>query len=98
LKRLNRHHYDRRSLEQLFERRTFGRTKILKRAKLFFNAQREPIDCGVRDVTNAGAGIRADGLNIIPVSFELSFDNFLTVRKCCLIWRNGDFLGVAFKS
>jgi hypothetical protein len=84
--------------EQMFERRTFGRTKILKRAKLFFNAQREPIDCGVRDVTNAGAGIRADGLNIIPVSFELSFDNFLTVRKCCLIWRNGDFLGVAFKN
>ena len=84
--------------EQMFERRTIGRTQILKRAKLFFNAQHEPIDCGVRDVTNVGAGIRADGLNIIPVSFELSFDNFLNIRKCRLIWRNGDFLGVAFRS
>jgi hypothetical protein len=82
--------------EQMFERRTIGRTKIFKSAKLFFNAQQEPTDCGVRDTTNVGVGIRIDGLNVIPVNFELSFDNFLTVRKCCLIWRHGDFIGAAF--
>jgi hypothetical protein len=48
--------------------------------------------------TNVGAGIRAQDLKILPLSFALSFDNFRTVRMCRLIWRQGDFLGVAFES
>jgi hypothetical protein len=54
--------------------------------------------CTVRDVTNVGAGIRAPNLQIMPLDFALSFDNFRTVRKCRLIWRQEDFLGVAFES
>jgi hypothetical protein len=82
--------------DELFERRAIARTTIYRGAKLFFSAQQRPTDCGVRDITNAGAGVRADGLNIVPVHFELSFDNFHTIRKCRLIWRDGAFLGVAF--
>ena len=52
----------------------------------------------VRDVTNAGAQIRLNGLNVLPPNFELSFDNFRTVRKCRLIWRRGDFIGIAFEN
>jgi hypothetical protein len=37
-------------------------------------------------------------LSVLPTSFDLTFDNFHTVRKCHLIWRNGDFLGLAFES
>jgi hypothetical protein len=28
----------------------------------------------------------------------LSFDNFHTVRECRMIWRQGDFIGVAFQN
>jgi hypothetical protein len=35
---------------------------------------------------------------VVPLDFALSFDNFRTVRMCRLIWRQGDFLGVAFES
>jgi len=38
------------------------------------------------------------GLNVLPPNFELSFDNFRTVRKCRLIWRRGDFIGIAFEN
>jgi len=80
------------------DRRTFGRTRIIKGALVFFSAQRGVFTCGVRDITNIGAGIRLNGVNVLPPNFELSFDNFRTVRMCRLIWRQGDFVGVAFDS
>lgn len=80
------------------EQRSLGRAKVSRNARLRFNARRGAIDCGLRDLTEAGAGIRVDRINIIPLTFELSFDNFRTARACRLIWRDGDFVGVAFRS
>jgi hypothetical protein len=84
--------------ENAFERRSLGRTKIDKGALLFFSEKAGVHSCTVRDVTNLGAGIRSQNLRIMPLEFALSFDNFRTVRMCHLIWRQGDFLGVAFAS
>jgi hypothetical protein len=83
--------------ESAFERRSIGRTKIAKSALLFFIGQTSVRSCGA-DITNVGAGIRTQDLPVLPLSFELSFDNFRTVRKCRLIWRDGDFVGVAFEN
>jgi hypothetical protein len=78
------------------ERRAGGRTTINRDVLTFFNGNIHA--CCVRDVTNQGAGIRLNGLNIVPSEFGISFDNFRTMRACRLIWRNGDFVGVAFES
>ncbi len=80
------------------ERRSVDRSPISKGALLYFGAQRGGFACGVHDVTNAGARIRLNGLNILPPEFDLSFDNLHTVRKCRLIWRDGDFVGIAFET
>jgi hypothetical protein len=80
----------------LIERRLIGRTKISKSALLFCGEQLGVFGCGVRDITNIGAGLRLDGLDVHPVDFELSFDNFRTVRKCRVAWKQGDFVGVEF--
>ena len=80
------------------ERRSAGRTAISKGVLLFFSAQRGVFSCEVCDVSNAGAKIRLNGLRILPPNFELSCDNFRTVRKCRLIWRRGDFVGTAFEN
>jgi hypothetical protein len=37
-------------------------------------------------------------LPVLPPNFELSFDNFRSIHKCRLIWRDGDSLGVAFEN
>jgi hypothetical protein len=84
--------------EQVFERRSIGRTKIAEGALLFFTGQIGVRSCGVTDITSVGAGIRTQDLPTLPLNFELSFDNFRTVRKCRLIWRDGDFVGAAFES
>jgi hypothetical protein len=79
------------------ERRSVGRTAISKGALLFFSAQRGVFACEVCDITDVGAKIRLR-LGILPPNFELSFDNFHTVRKCRLIWRRDDFIGTAFEN
>jgi hypothetical protein len=80
------------------ERRSIGRTRINRNALLFFVGQTGVFSCCVRDVTNHGAGIRLDGINVMPTDFDLSFDNFRTIRKSRMIWRDGDFVGIAFES
>jgi hypothetical protein len=84
--------------QRTIERRSIGRTYISRNALMFFAGQAGVHSCCVRDVTNHGAGIRLNGLNVIPVAFDLSLDNFHTIRRCCLIWRNGDWVGVTFES
>jgi hypothetical protein len=78
------------------ERRSIGRTKIAKGALLFFAGQAGVFSCTVRDVTNRGAGVRLEGLSMLPLDFDLSFDGFRTIRKCKMVWREGDFVGVQF--
>jgi hypothetical protein len=80
------------------DRRSIGRTRIAKGALLFFSGQNGVRSCGVTDITDAGAGIRIYDLAFLPLNFELSFDNFRTIRTCRLIWRDGDFLGVMFEN
>lgn len=80
------------------ERRSIGRTLINRNAPLFFRGQPGVFSCCVRDVTNSGAGIRLERLNVLPVEFDLSFDNFRTIRKCRLIWRDADCVGVTFET
>ena len=80
------------------ERRAVGRTTINRDVLMFFMGQDRVHPCCVRDVTNRGAGIRLNGLNIVPSEFGISFDSFCTMRQCRLVWRDGDFVGAAFES
>lgn len=81
----------------MMERRSIGRTTISKSALLFFEARRGVLTCEVHDVTNCGAGILLQDLNVLPLDFELTFDNFRNIRRCRVIWRQGDFVGVSFQ-
>jgi hypothetical protein len=82
----------------MVERRSIGRTTISKRALMFFDAPRGIFACAVRNITNGGAGIQLRDLDVLPPSFELTFDNFHTVRRCRVIWQQGDLVGVAFQN
>jgi hypothetical protein len=79
------------------ERRGVGRTMINRDVLMFFTGQDGVHECCVRNVTNHGAGLRLNGLNIVPSEFAISFDRFRTMRRCRLIWRDGDLVGVAFE-
>jgi hypothetical protein len=80
------------------ERRAFERTTINRNALMYFSGRGFVHACCVCNITNHGAGLRLNGLNIIPSEFGISFDGFCTIRVCRLVWRDGDFVGAAFES
>ena len=79
------------------DRRSNGRTRTSKTGSIFFGRQTiEPsCDVEVTDLANGGAGIYKPGLAILPLTFELSFDNLR--RACRMVWRKGNFFGVTFE-
>jgi hypothetical protein len=79
------------------DRRSTDRTSTSKAASLLFGRQSGEHACEVevRDLANGGAGIYKPGLAVLPLTFELSFDNLR--RKCRMVWRRGNFFGVAFE-
>jgi hypothetical protein len=80
------------------DRRSVDRPRVQRGGLLFFKGQPGARGCKVIDLTNRGAGIRTQELSVLPTSFDLTFDNFRTIRRCRLIWRNGDFLGAALEN
>ena len=79
------------------DRRSVGRTKTSKAASIFFGRQTSEHSCDVEvtDLGNGGAGIYKSGKAILPLTFELSFDNLR--RTCRMVWRRGNFFGVTFE-
>jgi len=78
------------------ERRRLQRNTVLKSAKIVFDSQSSLIDCIVYDLTSKGACLRLAHTMDAPESFEMSFDNFRSVRSCRVTWRQPDKLGVSF--
>ena len=63
---------------------------------LFFDGGRE-LHIVAYDVSRTNAVVHADGLGLLPIHFYITFDDFLTVGKCRLLWRYGDDIGVVFE-
>ena len=78
------------------ERRSIERRWIYRSALLSIPGQIVAQECRLRDFTVKGAGIRLNGITLLPLTFELSLDAFHTTERCRLIWRDGDFAGVVF--
>ena len=63
---------------------------------LFFDRGRE-LRIVAYDVSRTNAQVHADGLGLLPIHFYITFDNFLTVGRCRLLWRYRDDIGVEFE-
>src|ERR1700728_1655705 len=79
------------------DRRSNGRARTSKAGSIYFGRQASEHSCDVEvtDLANGGAGIYKQGLAILPLTFELSFDNLR--RTCRMVWRKGNFFGVTFE-
>jgi hypothetical protein len=69
----------------------------MKTALMFFDGQVGVYTCIVHDLTNDGAKIELNGPRVLPLGFNLSFDNFRTIRNCDVIWRDQDLVGIRFR-
>jgi hypothetical protein len=77
------------------ERRKITRTRVLKNAK-FLLGQSSVIDCVVRDLTNAGAGVEVPSTIDLPEALDLTFNGGRSIRPCRRVWRKLSKTGVEF--
>ena len=77
------------------ECRKHPRTRVLKSAKLVSN-KGTVIDCTVRDLSNAGAGIEIPNVFDLPEKLDLSFDKCRSFRRGRLVWRRWPRGGIEF--
>jgi PilZ domain len=54
------------------------------------------VECTIRDVSPAGAGLLLPEAVTLPKGFDLAFDR--TTRHCVIAWRRHDRLGLRFKT
>lgn len=78
------------------ERRMVERTWLFRETLLTIPGLPASYSCGVRDLSGVGAGLRLNGIILLPVDFSVSLDGFRRNIFCHLIWRDGDFAGVSF--
>jgi hypothetical protein len=77
------------------ERRKVTRTRVLKGAKMLLGKS-SAIDCVAKDVTNSGTGLQVPTTNDLPESLDLTLDSGHTIRRCRLVWRKLNNVGVEF--
>jgi PilZ domain len=78
------------------ERRGAKRRPLKASALVYFGRKRGVFAGLVCDMSDTGAKIQLGRL-AIPKRFALSFDNFLTVRQCRLVWKRDGLAGIAFE-
>ena len=79
------------------ERRVAERNWVHRDALLSIPRLKSVYSCGMRDLSDRGAGLRLNDLPLLPTEFNLSLDGFRTTLACRLIWRDGDFAGITFQ-
>lgn len=81
----------------MVERRKLQRHPLVKNVKIMIANQASPIECIICNLTSHGACLRFAATMHAPEIFEISLDNFRSVRTCRVAWRNAERLGVAFR-
>jgi hypothetical protein len=78
------------------DRRTHARSRVCKGAKIVFNARSCVLDCTVRNISDVGACLVLATPVVLPPEFELTLDDFITLRYCRVMWHFDTRVGVVF--
>ena len=79
------------------ERRKAPRRQVKKSATILLGGNGKII-CAVRDVSKTGAGLDVAGDVSLPGVFKIVLEMETAQRRCRMIWRNENRLGVVFEA
>jgi hypothetical protein len=79
----------------LVERRLSPRRRALLGAQIVFRDGNCSMACHVVSISSSGATLEPSDIFLCPAKFEL-IARFETPRKCEVIWRKGNRVGVRF--
>lgn len=80
------------------ERRQTDRVKMTSGALVFSGSQRGVLSSALRDISDAGVGLRLNDQDVITPVFKMTLDNFRNVRICQVVWSRGRYVGATFSA
>ena len=80
------------------DRRGSPRRKTRFKATIVQGAERETLDCTVRDLSETGARLRLDAPEALPATFHLIWQADRAVFEVEAVWRSSAEMGVKFLS
>jgi len=86
------------SVPKKSERRAVKRTRVSRNAKIIVPRRSPVIFCTVENITSVGACLKVARTFGVPETFDLTFEHGRTRRRCRVVWRTNNKLGVAFAS
>ena len=80
------------------ERRQVDRIKTANGTLIFSDRQHGVRSCAVRDISDAGVGLRLNDQDGVPPVFKMTLDNFGKVQTCQVVWSRGRYIGATFSA
>lgn len=77
------------------EKRKLARQRSFKGGRINFS-HRPGVDCIIRNLTSEGACVEVPGAPILEDTFDLVILPEYLNRRCQVVWREGDRIGVKF--
>jgi hypothetical protein len=86
-----------RAETKMVERRQAARSKAANGALIFSNGKPGVRACAIRDISDTGVGLRLHGRDAVTSTFKITFDNFISLRTCQLVWSRSEYIGAVFR-
>ncbi len=77
------------------EARRALRLRTFKGGSIVFGLE-APIQCIIRNMSQAGAGLELEAPSMVPDDFNLIIKPECVTRKCRAVWRSDDRIGAQF--
>lgn len=82
----------------LVDRRCADRKSVDHEALGLFPGAEDALGCQVLDISETGAKLRLNGVDIVPRRFKLFVPETRSLFECETIWRSSEEIGVRFRS
>ena len=79
------------------QKRDASRQRTLKSGRIVFNDKSSVIDCTIRNLSARGACLEVTSTLGVPASFDLLVDADGSTRRCGIVWKAGNRLGISFR-
>lgn len=79
------------------QRRRAPRTRVLRGGLISFHHLGATFECTVRNLSDTGACLMVESPVGIPNEFALVLDREKVPRRCRVVWRSANRIGVAFR-
>ena len=84
-------------IQDFHERRSAPRSRVFFGGEILIDSDLRPVECHVKNVSNAGANVVVQSGQLLPDRFDLIIRKTNQKHRVVVSWSNGRQLGVTYR-